>query len=151
MVVPCRRFGTNYRSHLQGYWTDRLSRNVRTNYHYTLRKIPEERRALSSHDLRLKSTTVVCSTLYFREPFAISEQLQCFLDTQKKRYCRAYLQVHGNYRICLLINTIAWTGYRSVPLFYSKWKVTTVIFRRTVLRILVRTEPVLGFILSFCV
>ena len=45
-VVSYRRFGTTYRSLLQGsnslhVWTDELSRNV-GNYQFTLRNIPEE-------------------------------------------------------------------------------------------------------------
>jgi hypothetical protein len=49
-VISYRRFETTYLSHPQGSrikkpedGTDRLSRNVRKNYHYYLRNDPEER------------------------------------------------------------------------------------------------------------
>ena len=57
VVSLYRRFGTNYRSHLQGSrigtkdslpfedGTERLSRNVSKNYLYTLHNVPEERRS----------------------------------------------------------------------------------------------------------
>jgi hypothetical protein len=58
MAIPCRRFRTTYRSHFSRVdkipfffdffnledGTDRMSRNVSKNYHYTLRNVPEERR-----------------------------------------------------------------------------------------------------------
>jgi hypothetical protein len=70
MVVSYRRFGTTRRSHLQGSssprrlpgtlryaviqeWCTPLSRNV-GNYHFTLRKVPEEQRSHSHRGGSLK-------------------------------------------------------------------------------------------------
>jgi hypothetical protein len=70
MVIVYRRLGTTYRSHLQGsvsllldFWTledgtDRLSWNVGTEYHSTLRNIPITAQITSSTSRRKREITI---------------------------------------------------------------------------------------------
>jgi hypothetical protein len=56
VVIPCRRFGTTHRSHLEGSSSPRkilrLLHGMVWNYRPMLRKIPEERRSHVFHKLQ---------------------------------------------------------------------------------------------------
>jgi len=68
LLVSYRSFGTAHLSHLQGStledWTCRLSRNVGGDNHYTLRKIPEERRSRVSYNSQSAIVTPNVSTSF---------------------------------------------------------------------------------------
>jgi hypothetical protein len=86
VVVPYRRFGTMYRSHLQVSRSARSLKMVTTgcpetsvrNYHYTRRKGLEEHSSLVSNLVAMFTSMYLCSVLYeyklnFRK-FSASQQ-----------------------------------------------------------------------------